>query len=496
MGIDTPTVTALRAENDALKEQLAHVNTQLDWFKRQLFGERSEKRLLIDPAIQADLLASLGEKTDHRPPPVDKQTITYERRKSRSDDCVTEQGLRFHETVPLQTIHLGPSAELAGVAADRQTVVSEKVSYRLAQRPGSYVVLKYVRPVIKRQDTGALVSTAAPVNVLDKSFADVSFLAGLLVDKFVYHLPLYRQHQRLTQCGIELSRTTLTRLASRAIELPEPIYTAQFEHILESRVLAMDETPIKAGRKKKGQLRRAYFWPIYGGADEVVFPYSPSRATRQVRALLGKDFKGTLISDGYEAYEKYARQQPAMTHAQCWAHCRRHFETAKDAEPEAVAEALDIIATLYRHEQNIRDRNLDGEDKLHCRAKYSEPVVAAFFTWCEAQCRRSDLLPSNPLSKALKYALQRTDTLKVFLSDPAVPMDTNHLERALRAIPMGRKNWLFCWTELGAKQVGIVQSLLVTRKLHGINPHTYLIDVLQRISRHPAKRSRELTPRL
>ena len=105
-------------------------------------------------------------------------------------------------------------------------------------------------------------------------------------------------------------------------------------------------------------------------------------------------------------------------------------------------------------------------------------------------------MPSNPLTKALKYALARVDSLKVFLGDPDVPIDTNHLERALRPIPMGRKNYLFCWTELGATQVGIIQSLLVTCKLQGINPYTYLVDVLQRISQHPASQVIELTPRV
>jgi transposase len=105
------------------------------------------------------------------------------------------------------------------------------------------------------------------------------------------------------------------------------------------------------------------------------------------------------------------------------------------------------------------------------------------------------LLPSNRLSKALKYAMARVDSLKVFLSDPVVPIDTNHLERAPRPIPM-RRSWLFCWSELGAKQVGIIQSLLVTCKLQGINPYTYLVDVLQRISQHPASKAVDLTPRV
>ncbi|MDZ7768166.1 MAG: hypothetical protein U5K38_03340 [Woeseiaceae bacterium] len=190
-------ITVLRTENEALKDQLQSLKVQLDWFKRQLFGERSEKRLTIDPAIQADLLASLGKVAEATPPPAEKQTISYERRKGRADNCVNDEGLRFDATVPVQTIRLPLPAALADVPADQQSLISEKVSYRLAQRPGSYVVLKYIRPVIRRDDTRELISTPAPDSVLEKSSADVSLLAGMLVDKFVYHLPLYRQHQRL-----------------------------------------------------------------------------------------------------------------------------------------------------------------------------------------------------------------------------------------------------------------------------------------------------------
>jgi transposase len=441
------------------------------------------------------LLAPLSPETP-TPPPAEKQQITYERRKPRAEGTVNDQGLRFDETVPVETIHLGPSPALAEVPENKQALIAEKVSYRLAQRPGSYVILKYVRPVIKRLDTDELITTPAPANVLDKSLADVSFLAGMLVDKFVYHLPLYRQHQRLGQCGIKLSRMTLTNLARRAIDLLEPIYAAQFDHIRQSRVLAMDETPIKAGRKSKGKLRQGYFWPLYGEADEIAFSYASSRAARQVREVLGDGFTGTLISDGYEAYANYARHCPTMTHAQCWAHTRRYFEQAKNAEPNAAAEALSLIGELYCHESAIREKALCGEAKLKYRTQHSGPVVAAFWRWCETQCQRHDLLPSHPLTKALQYARARIEALQVFLADPDVPIDTNHLERALRPIPMGRKSWLFCWTELGAKQVGIIQSLLVTCKLHGIHPMTYLVDVLQRIDRHPASQVIELTPRV
>jgi transposase len=122
--------------------------------------------------------------------------------------------------------------------------------------------------------------------------------------------------------------------------------------------------------------------------------------------------------------------------------------------------------------------------------------VRAFWGWCDAQCHRTDLVPSNPLAKALAYARERRTRLQVFLSDPDVPIDTNHLERALRPIPMGRRNWLFCWTEIGAKRVGIIQSLIATCRLHGVDVYTYLVDVLQRVSVHPASQVIDLTPRV
>lgn len=202
------------------------------------------------------------------------------------------------------------------------------------------------------------------------------------------------------------------------------------------------------------------------------------------------------MTDGYGAYEKFNKQNQSLTHSQCWMHCRRTFEEGKETEPEAVAIALAYIGRLYEHEAYLREKRFIGKKKLEYRIRNSLPVVEAFFNGCYQQRQRIDLVKSNLLSKALAYAMKRQQALKVFLSDPDVPMDTNHLERALRVIPMGRKNWNFCWTELGAEYVGIIQSLLVTCKLHNVNAYDYIIDVLQRINTHPASRVEELTPRL
>ena len=426
-------VQALQRENAHLSatvadltERLGQLQRQVDWFTRQLFGSKSERRLEFDEAEQASLFATLGVEA---PPAVEAPTreVSYQRRE-------------------------------------------------------------------KRRDTGELLAPPSPPNVLEQTCVDVSFLAGMLVDKFRYHLPLHRQHRRLADCGIQVSRSSLTNWAGRAVDLLGPVAAAQAAHILEGSVVAMDETSIKAGRAAPGRMRGAYFWPVFGEDGEIAFHYAPSWAHRHVDEFLG-NYRGTLLSDGYAAYEAYAKRQ-GITHAQCWSHCRRGFAEAEESAPAGVAEALSLIGALYVQEKAIRKRNLKGPAKLAHRRERSAPAVDAFFAWCKAQRQRPELLPSSPFAKALKYAEEREASLRVFLEDPAVSVDTNHLERGLRPIPTGRRNWLSAWTELGAQRIGVIQSLLATCKLQGVDPYAYLVNVLQRVGQHPAKRAVELTPRV
>jgi len=492
----------LEAENGELREALLARDERLDalerklaWFERQVFGAKSEKRTWVDPAVQPSLLASLGVAIPEPPEVEDTPPAKPKRRKKSRQDTVTDEGLRFGPGVPVEVIEILPE-ELKGPNADDYEVIGFKSTFRLAQLSGSYVAIETRRPVIKHKVTGEVKTTPAPPNVLDRSVADVSFLAGMLVDKFGFHLPYYRQHQRLLAAGFQLSRTTFTTLTARSAQLLAPIAQAQLEHIFESRVLAMDETHIKAGRVVgKHKMQPGYFWPLYGEEDEVSFTFANSRGQHVIQGLLGDHFEGILLTDGYKVYERHAKTHPGVVHAQCWAHTRRKFEEIKDKDPTASAEALALIGVIYEQEAWIRQRKLEGPDKRDARQVYCAPAVEAFWTWCDQQCHRLDLTPKHPLSAALKYAMARRDALEVFLREPEVQVDTNHLERALRPIPMGRRNWLFCWTEVGAEYVATIQSLLVTCRLHGVDPYTYFVDVLQRVGSHPASQVIDLTPR-
>ena len=485
--------TAASNEVHVLRSRVVELERQLDWFRRQIFGQTSERRIVAsETQAQLPLAAPAQPLT---PPPALERVGAHTRRKAQAPER-DDSGLFFDASkVPLERIELA-NPEVAGLTADQYEVIEEKSTYHLAQRPGSYVVLQYVRPVVKLKAPQRIVCPSAPVSVIEGSRADVSFIAGLLLDKFAYPLPLYRQHRRLEDAGFQVSRPWLTQLVHKACALLEPIHDAQLDSIRLSRVKAMDETPIKAARAGPGKMKTGYFWPIYGELDEVSFPYFPTRSTQHVFQALGLTAgeRAVLLSDGYTAYERYA-QRTGITHAQCWAHTRRHLFEAQRIEPQRAAMALDQIGKLYQFEDEIRTLGLLGEAKKSYRQAHATPVVEAFFGWIQAQFDAQGLLPSSPFTHALAYAREREIGLKVYLDDPQVAIDTNHLERALRVIPMGRKNWLFCWTEVGAKYVGVMQSLIVTCRLHDINPYDYLVDVLQRISEHPAARVAELTPR-
>jgi transposase len=489
---------SLKSQNEKLSERADALAAQVKWFQKQLFGSKSERRVAETPKEQL----FLGEQFQQETSEAETQTVAEHQRKKRktkSEDG-DKQELFFDETVPVEEIKVA-NPETEGLNEDEYEVVSQKTSYRLAQRPGAYVILKYVRDVIKLKnadnDGAKLSCPSVPDSVFEKSHADVSFLAGLLIDKFQYHLPLYRLHQRLESAGIKVSRAWLTQLVHRCGDLLRPIFLAQLDGIRRCRVKIIDETPIKAGRKKKGKMKTGYFWPVLGENNEIVFMFFESREHRHAFDVLGaKPEDGSVIvSDGYGAYKAYAKATFTLN-AQCWSHSRREFIKAEDKEPAKVKEALDLMRPLWEVEEEIKKQGLIGEEKRLFRVEHSKPLVDTFFAWVAKQQEAFALLPSNLLTKALNYVKKRKNALEIFLTDPDVPMDTNKLERELRVIPMGRKNWLFCWTEVGAEYVGIFQSLIVTCKMQGVDPYTYLVDVLQRIAEHPKAEIEKLTPRL
>lgn len=521
------------AERDTRIEELAR---RVAWFERQLFGSLSERRILQAGDARQLFLGESVLEAPEAPPPSGMTVKSYERahRRRPTELMETDSRLRFGTGVPVQVVEV-PNPELAGLDPDDYEVVDERCTYRLAQKPAAYVVLKYVRKLVKLKAGAGLArdltgenadgqssvrgphaetptplsskggtDTAAtqesgpsrmscppvPAAIFDRSFADVSFLAGMAVDKFLYHLPLHRQHQRLEQIGVHVHRGTLTRLIHRTAELLEPIHTTILSSVLQGPVLTVDETPTKAGRAN-GKMQKGYFWGFYGSKDEVAFVFSPSRSGAILREVL-RDYEGKLLTDGYEVYNSFAGSRDSVVLHQCWGHTRRMFIEAEKAAPEKVNQVLSWIQILYAMESRGRE---GPEGRLELRQRVSRPTMEALFLFLEKELTETALLPSNPFVKAATYAMNRKTELMRCLDDPAVPLDTNHLEREFRSHAVGRKNWMFHVTEVGARAAGIFYTLIRSCILAQVDPTEYLTDVLQRVQTHPALDVHLLAPR-
>lgn len=493
-----PDVVKLEQIQRAQKVKIEELQAQLDWLQRQVWGAKSERRALEVLNLGHQLW--LGQELLPVPvtPPARSTTVKEHERKQRkkpTDLVDTDSQLRFGPNVPVKVIEVDDPAT-ANIPENMRELVSVDTLYRLGQR-SPYVVLKYVTKTWKLKDSGKLVAPPAPASVIPGGSADVSFLVGLLVDKFQHHLPLYRQHARLLQSDVHLDRGTLTRQVHRTVELLEPIYQAVMSSVLQSPVLAVDETPTPAGLKKgagkeKGKMGSGYLWAFYGSHDEIFFLYSPSRAKKVLEAVL-ENYQGTLLTDGYIAYESFVKGQKNVLHAQCWSHSRRNFIYAEKAGPQQCADVVMMIQQLYLVE---REAELGSLELGALRKKKSRPLVDALFTYLDKQIAESIFLPSNAFLKAAQYMIDRRRELEVFLDRPEVPLDTNSVERAIRPSVVGRKNWLFNFTETGARYTAIAYSLIQSCVAADVNPTVYFTDVLQRIAVHPARDVHLLTPRM
>jgi transposase len=495
-------VSGLQGQLVGLGGEIEQLKGQLAWFQKQLFGAKSEKRIL--EALSPDDQLWLGQQMRDLPeePPSEDQTAAdveeatrppgppSRKRPPRSKGSRSPESessrLRFDDSVPVEVV-IVEDPKLAALPKDQVEIIGEDVTYRLAQR-SSYFVKKFVKVAWKVKGEDEIYKPKV-ASVVERSIADASFLAGLAVEKHCHHLPLYRQHQRLAEGGIHVERSTLTRLLQRVAEMCDLVYTAQLSSILQSSVITMDESPTPAGRAG-GKMKKGYYWVLYGDQNEVAFVYSPTRARSVIDKLL-EGFQGTLHSDGYRAYESFCNSVSGVCWAGCWAHTRRKFIEAEHKAPEKVKRILGELQLLYEIEARGREK---PELLAELRDKESRPIVNRLFDYIKNELAESMLLPSNKFVKALAYARKHEAPLRVFLDNDQVAVDTNHVERTIRYAVMGRKNWMFHSTEDGARYSGILYSLLQTCYLQGVDPTTYLIDILQRMDTHPGSDIFELTP--
>ena len=366
----------------------------------------------------------------------------------------------------------------------------------------TFTVTRHIRPKKRCSKCSTIVQAPAPSRPLDRSFAGASLLALVLVWKYGFHLPLYRQCQIFAHAGLSLSRTTLMQWVAGSTALLGPLVEALARHVLAGKINA-DDTPIKVLAPGTGKTKKGYLWTYVRDGrpwqspdpPAVWYQYSPDRKGKHPQEHL-RTYRGKLQVDAYAGFEALfvppGPNLPAnILEIACWAHARRGlFDLYEATKSPTAKEAIDRIRKLYDIEDEIRGQS--AELRLAARTKYSVPLLDELHQWMIAT--RTKVENKSALATAFDYALNRWKQLSHYTEDGQLEIDNNIAERSVRGVGVGRKNYLFFGSDSGGERAAIAYALIETCKLNNIDPQRYLQYVLERIADHPINRIEELLP--
>jgi len=339
------------------------------------------------------------------------------------------------------------------------------------------------------------VKTASkPARPIDKSTAGASLLAQIIVSKWADHLPIHRQTKMFARHGVELSDQTLCGWMAQCADLLAPLYGRLKRHVLSSKVIGTDDTPVKVLDRKLAQARKGRIWPYVGDREHVavVYDYTATRERAGPEEFL-KDYRGYLQADAYVAYDSFfLKPERGMVEVGCWAHARRHVHQALDTDPSRMRAVLLLIAELYRIEKLARQRGLGGEDLRLVREQGARPVLEKLDAYLREI--REQLLPKSEAGQAVNYVLKNWTALTRYLENPDLSIDNNHTERSLRGWAVGRNNWTFFGSDRGGRTAAVLRSFVASCELVKIDPFAWFQDVLARIAAHPISKLGELLP--
>lgn len=479
----------LRARVAGLEAEKASLQHKVDMLLHQLYGKKAERREDDHPQLPFP-----GDEPELPPPPhVDEaedeefETITYTRKKRGAT--------RISEDLPRERIVLDLSEDdrKCSCCGEAMQQIGEEVSERLDYTPAVVKVIETVRPkyACKKHEEAGVLTAEPPIHPIKKGMATAGLLSHVLVSKYKDHLPLYRQSRIFARHGAEIPESTMCDWVRQAAEMLQPIVSAMRTSVLESDVVQTDDTPVLViDRKHQQGRRRGFLWAYVGDRAEVAFDFTPGRSRAGPMAFLD-GYCGTLQADAYAGYDQIFVSGDVVE-AGCMAHARRKFVEAEAADPINVGHVIAAMRKLYRVERQAKEQGLDADARRELRQRDSKPVMDAMGPWIR-ELHRS-VLPKSPLGKATGYAVRQWDALSRFVGDGRIEIDNNRVERQMRTVAVGRKNWLFAGSDAGGTRAAIIYSLTCTCGLLGIEPWAYLKDALQRLAEgQPAD---SLTPRL
>lgn len=482
---------ALERENKILREELAVL-------KQGLFGRRTEK---IDPA-QLNLYLNGSAPQIALPPTPEPAAVSTTRAKSAGHGRA-----QFPEHLPREVIELdvSESERACPDCGKPMHAIGADTSERGHIVPARIVVRRYVRQKYACPDGHAVKTASAPEGVIDGAKYEASVYAHVATAKYADHLPLHRLEGIFKRHGVHLPKQTMWDMLVTVDELlAQPILRRMHEELLEEHVLHSDETPVTM-RVEDGQgSRQAYAWGwrnLLGvGPSKVLIEFRTSRSRDGPLEFL-KQWSGTLISDGYSGFDEVVERND-IVRAGCWAHARRKFKQALDAGDRVAAHMLAPMQRLFAVERAVllraQSRHLDRDQLVDLRRvvreRRSRVIVNAIYARADELSQRRSTLPKSNLGKALTYLERQRQPLSVFITDARIPIHNNDEERDLRHLALGRKNWLVFGSQRGGDVACRLYSLILSCKQAGIDPETYLEDVVGRLSTTKDSEIASLTP--
>jgi len=471
--------------NDQLHNAITTLTMQLDWLKRQVFGPKSE-RFTLPPSDQQMALELGVVKSEELETPPQTKTVTYDRTsKKKPETTIKGHGrgkMPDHLRIDKQVIE--PEGDISG-----KVRIGEEITwYFEMSAPSSLHVVMITRPKYAFPDNSGVVIGALPPLPVEKGNAGPGLLTQIVVDKFLYHIPLYRQIAKYkNEYNVDYSESWFSDNVKNATFWLESAHDKHKARLLQSDLLQADETPIPVLVKDgKGKTHRGYLWVYRDPINKIIiFDYRPNRSRAGPSDFL-KDFKGTLQIDGYEGYAEIITTN-SLIRAACMDHVRRRFEKALEYDAERATHALDTMGEWYALERDAKEKELSAEDKLSMRREKIKPSMEQFKVWMQEQLKQ--VLPKSPVGIAITYALNQWSYFEPFLNDPRVDLSNIQVENAIRPVALGRKNFMFAGSHESAQRIAIIYSIIATAKLNGVDPFTYIKELLTKL---PAATSNEI----
>ena len=478
---------SLESQNKSLESKLAQMQFQIDQLNRMIFGAKRERFVPDKNEKQLSLPFDVEPETETEK---EQETITYVRKKNKRENHPGRFPLPSH--LPVEEIIIEPKEDTTGMRC-----IGKEVTDQLELIPAKLFIKRYVRPkYIKAQDDESIafkgIIGSLPVFPIEKGIAGSGLLAQIMIDKFVDHLPIYRQIVRFKREGVKIPSSTINGWQESVCNLLEPLYDTLKHRVLSQGYLQVDESPIQVlDKSKKGKTHRGYHWVYHSPLEKtVLFDYRHGRS-RQGPSELLKNFKGYLQSDGYVVYDSFEKKE-GITLLNCMAHARRGFEKALDYDKKKAEYAMNMFQEIYAVERRAKENNMSPEKRYALRLNESLPKLNELGKWMAETYKT--VLPKSPIGQAIAYCIPRWDKLMNYLNDGSLEIDNNWVENAIRPLALGRKNYLFAGSARGAQRAAMFYSFFGTCKKNDVNPFDWLKKVLEIIPEHKVNRLDELLP--